>query len=217
MEQAVLKPIQEKLISLVVREPGLKDFYLTGGTALAAYYLQHRLSDDLDFFTFEKPDTMHIARVGEEFRTALNASEVRFQRLYDRNQFLFRFPDAEELKIEFSHYPFRQFEKPRLHDGLRVDSLRDIAANKLMTMVDRFDPKDFVDLFFILKERELKAVRRDAEQKFGVKMGPVFLGSELAKAHRIEALPTMLKQITIQELKDFFTKQAKALGPEVLQ
>jgi predicted nucleotidyltransferase component of viral defense system len=28
----------------------LRFFYLTGGTALAAYYLRHRLSEDLDFF-----------------------------------------------------------------------------------------------------------------------------------------------------------------------
>ncbi|NUO82117.1 nucleotidyl transferase AbiEii/AbiGii toxin family protein [candidate division KSB1 bacterium] len=28
-----------------------QDFYLTGGTALSAYYLQHRYSEDLDLFT----------------------------------------------------------------------------------------------------------------------------------------------------------------------
>ena len=29
----------------------VKNFYLTGGTALSAYYLKHRISDDLDFFS----------------------------------------------------------------------------------------------------------------------------------------------------------------------
>ena len=28
----------------------------------------------------------------------------------------------------------------------------DIAVNKLMTIVDRFDPKDFVDLYFLLQK-----------------------------------------------------------------
>jgi predicted nucleotidyltransferase component of viral defense system len=33
----------------------LKDaFFLTGGTALSEFYLQHRISDDLDFFTEEE-------------------------------------------------------------------------------------------------------------------------------------------------------------------
>lgn len=30
---------------------GSRGFYLTGGTALSEFYLQHRYSDDLDFFT----------------------------------------------------------------------------------------------------------------------------------------------------------------------
>ena len=32
------------------------DFYLTGGTALSRCYLNHRYSDDLDFFVNEAPD-----------------------------------------------------------------------------------------------------------------------------------------------------------------
>ncbi|MDO8676419.1 MAG: hypothetical protein Q7K16_02080 [Candidatus Azambacteria bacterium] len=49
MEQTILKPWQEKIIALVVGEQKMAGFYLTGGTALAAYYLYHRLSDDLVF------------------------------------------------------------------------------------------------------------------------------------------------------------------------
>ncbi len=40
MEQAVLNEAQKKIIKAVAEEPNLADFYLTGGTALAAYYLQ---------------------------------------------------------------------------------------------------------------------------------------------------------------------------------
>jgi hypothetical protein len=32
------------------------DFYLTGGTALSRCYLNHRYSDDLDFFINQAPD-----------------------------------------------------------------------------------------------------------------------------------------------------------------
>jgi predicted nucleotidyltransferase component of viral defense system len=35
---------------------------------------------------------------------------------------------------------------------VRVDSEYDIAANKLMALVDRFDPKDCVDLYFLLQK-----------------------------------------------------------------
>jgi hypothetical protein len=39
----------------------LPDFYLTGGTALAEFYLQHRLSEDLDFFSEQEVESQAIA------------------------------------------------------------------------------------------------------------------------------------------------------------
>ncbi len=37
------------------------------------------------------------------------------------------------------------------------------------------------------------------------------------KVRRVEALPKMIKPLTIPELKSFFMKLAKSLAPEVLQ
>ena len=60
MEQEVLKNWQKRVIALVASTPELGHFYLTGGTALSGYYLQHRISDDLDFFTEDDLDTLFI-------------------------------------------------------------------------------------------------------------------------------------------------------------
>ena len=38
------------------------DFYLTGGTALSRFYLNHRYSDDLDFFVNQKDDFLAVVR-----------------------------------------------------------------------------------------------------------------------------------------------------------
>jgi len=46
--QNILYPIQDKVLRIVEQLP--VDFYLTGGTALSRVYLEHRYSDDLDFF-----------------------------------------------------------------------------------------------------------------------------------------------------------------------
>jgi len=37
-----------------------------------------------------------------------------------------------------------------------VDSLEDIAANKIMALFDRNDPKDLVDLYFFLTKKNIK-------------------------------------------------------------
>ena len=46
-----LYPLQDKILDVI--EQLKLDFYLTGGTALSRCYLQHRYSDDLDFFVNE--------------------------------------------------------------------------------------------------------------------------------------------------------------------
>lgn len=215
MEQ-VLTLNQRAVIQLVAQEPELRDFYLTGGTALAAYYIGHRHSDDLDFFIADKPDLPFLHDFARRIQSALHAKPPRYRRLYDRNEFFFA-TEKGELKIEFTRYPFPQFEVPQPRDGMRIDSLRDLTANKLMTMLDRFEPKDFIDLYFLLREKSLADVVQDVQTKFSIKVTPLFLGQELMKVRRIEALPTMLKSLTIEELKRFFAEQARALGPEVLE
>ncbi len=219
MGQTILTDTQKAALAAVGKESGLADFYLAGGTALAAFYFHHRLSDDLDFFSFTEPDGMFLHGFIERLRVAIGAVAVRYERLYDRNMFFFQMqmPEGEELKMEFTRYPFRQLEAPAVKDGVRVDSLRDCAANKLMALLDRFDPKDFVDLYFLLKKFALADIRRDAEQKFGMNIGDLFLGSEFAKVKRVEALPKMVKPLTVEELKSFFSQQAKALAPAILE
>lgn len=216
MEQEILTNIQQKVIIAVGQEPNLKSFYLSGGTALSACYLFHRFSDDLDFFTFEEPDRSFLHNFAERLKQLVGASAIRYEKIYDRSQFYFKIK-KEELKIEFTKYPFLQLEKPIEWETIKVDSQRDVAANKLMAMLDRFDPKDFVDIYFLLQKFSLDEIRKDAQKKFGAKISDMFLGSELAKVGRIEALPRMIKKITIVELKDFLGQKAKELEKDILE
>lgn len=47
----ILDRIQQKILSLFSTIPEHDSFYLTGRTALLAFYLHHRKSRDLDFFS----------------------------------------------------------------------------------------------------------------------------------------------------------------------
>src|SRR5262249_5228082 len=55
MGKETLRDWQRTAIEYVFAQPDAATFYLTGGTALAAFYLNHRVSDDLDFFS-DRPD-----------------------------------------------------------------------------------------------------------------------------------------------------------------
>lgn len=55
MGKVTFDPLQKIIIDEFRKDPLLRDyFYFTGGTALSIFYFQHRLSEDLDFFTEKK-------------------------------------------------------------------------------------------------------------------------------------------------------------------
>ena len=57
MGKTILTTIQQKALDSIASDTIVKNhFYLSGGTALATYYLHHRLSEDLDFFSENEID-----------------------------------------------------------------------------------------------------------------------------------------------------------------
>ena len=50
-KKEILTLRQRTFLDFICQEEYIcKNFYFTGGTVLAAFYLSHRLSEDLDFF-----------------------------------------------------------------------------------------------------------------------------------------------------------------------
>jgi len=194
-------------------------FYLTGGTALTEFYLQHRYSDDLDFFTEKDFPQIEVEKFIETAKQRLNAKMVSYRKLYDRRIYIFEFQNKPDLKIEFSLYSFKQINQPVNKDSVLIDSMEDIAANKLMTIIDRNEPKDFFDLYFLLKYHfNLKQLYEYATKKFGVNVELLTLGSELLKVKNMNfAIIRPIIKITDEEIKNFFQEQAVALRKEILE
>lgn len=219
MEQTILTDDQKKAIELFVESDIASEFYLAGGTALAEFYLQHRYSDDLDFFTENKEfPQLQVESLVKKIKEEIGATEITYRRLYDRRIFFLK-KDNDVLKMEFSYYPFSHINNVSNKDGLRVDSLEDIASGKFMAMIDRIEPKDFVDLYFIFQETEvsLEKLLKLVEKKFEFKIDPVVLGSEFAKIKMVDKLPRMIKPLTMKELKGVFSEYAKMLKLEIFK
>ncbi|MBI2644253.1 MAG: nucleotidyl transferase AbiEii/AbiGii toxin family protein [Candidatus Wildermuthbacteria bacterium] len=61
MSKGILTKTQQVLLERIGENAFLSQkFYLTGGTALAAFYLRHRYSEDLDFFSEEEINIMQL-------------------------------------------------------------------------------------------------------------------------------------------------------------
>lgn len=220
MAREILTPFQEKFIRLFARAKTLKkNFYLTGGTALSAYYLKHRLSEDLDFFSHEAVAVMAIEVFLKESKPALGLSKIDFQQSFNRNIF-FLHSKSGILKTEFTYFPFEQVAKPALKDGLCVDSLIDIAVNKVFTIVQNPRSRDFIDLYFILnkhKKFSFDGLLRLARIKFDAQIDPVHLGTQLLKAKNIQDLPRMLARIDHSQWRDYFLAQARVLSKGIFK
>lgn len=193
-------------------------FYLTGGTALAGFYLQHRMSEDLDFFAEQEFDLASLTAFLHTIKVSLGYQKVDLQQSFNRNLVFLHF-DGEILKLEFTYFPFPRIEQGGEKYGLRIDSLLDIAVNKLFTIYQQVRARDYIDLYCICKERgfDLQDLLSKARAKFDWHIDPLQLGTQFLKAVEAKDYPRMLKEITPQEWQKFFLSEAMKLKSKILE
>ncbi|PIS22305.1 hypothetical protein COT50_02695 [candidate division WWE3 bacterium CG08_land_8_20_14_0_20_41_10] len=149
----VLKPHQISILQDFFSEPESAGYFLTGGTALAGFYLYHRLSKDLDFFNIGSFDTFFIERfvqkMGEKYGCEVTnkVKASTYAEYYLKNK-----SDGWIQRLDFvKEQPVRLGDVCKL-DGIIYDSLDNIATNKICAIYGRLEPKDYVDLYLIVNE-----------------------------------------------------------------
>lgn len=148
-----IQSLKNILIQLLKSQILPSESYLAGGTALY-YYLYHRLSVDLDFFTQKSfnPE-MLVFKLREEFGTAdLEIME---------KESLIAFLSSEKIKFSLFSFPYHLLSSLKsfeLSEGVTCPaaSLNDIAAMKAIAISQRGSAKDFIDLYYLLKHTQIK-------------------------------------------------------------
>ena len=213
--KTILNKYQIIFLEEFKKHPTLKNmFYLTGGTALAEFYLRHRLSEDIDLFTYENFDLKAVDLFINRCKDIIKPKDLYRQKIYDRYNYNFVLKDTI-LKIEFVKYEFKNLKPLIKRNNLFVNDVYDIAVNKFFTLFDRNETKDFVDLFFLLKKFTLNQLIRGVKIKFGFNIDPIMIGGELLKIKKNAFMPKMLTPLTREELTDFFEKQALKLREKI--
>ena len=140
--------------------------FLTGGAALAGYYLGHRTTDDLDLFGGKEVDLDAAARALRAAVDAVGATIVPQETHPDFRRFLVRRgaePCVVDLVVDRS--PVVDANKTAF-GPVRVDTLREIAANKICALLGRAEIKDLVDLQALLRSNQtLEGALADASTK----------------------------------------------------
>lgn len=192
------------------------NFYFTGGTALSAVYLHHRESDDLDFFSENNFDTQVLF---EKVSLLAQKHNFDFERRQIENVHIYNidFLKKTPLKVDFVYYPHKRIEKGAIFNDFNVDSLSDIATNKLLTIGQRTEVKDFVDLFYLLEKFSIWDLMEGLRIKFNMKTEPFFIASDIMKVEDFTIMPRMIKPLTLDQLKTFFVQKAKEIGKTAIK
>lgn len=182
-------------------------FYLAGGTALALQ-IGHRISVDFDLFSEQSIDKtlgLKIKRIFPDFSVSTlvnNPDELTVV--------------VGETKITFLHYPFPLLSDRVSYEGMRMLSVKEIAATKAYTIGRRGSYKDYIDLYFVFSERyaTLTEVIELAEKKYGSEFnGRLFLEQLVFLADIEDTAIELLRGKSLDQsaLESFFADEIKKL------
>jgi hypothetical protein len=202
-----LSQTQREVLLQLLTEPTIEQhFFLTGGTALAVFYLSHRVSNDLDLFS----------------RAPQNLADLDFwiKRVWPRESVVIKQSPhflsclIRETKVDFVIDPLSRLEERPVvsfENGhhFRIDTIQSIVSNKLCACVSRTEPKDYVDLYVIFKklpEVQFETVYTEAQAKDAIFDDPPTAAFQLEEGIAfIKEKPEIIPSLRIDfDEEDFF-------------
>ena len=161
-----VRAAQEQVLRVFAKEA--KSFALAGGTALELYYLHHRFSADLDFFS-PKYDTQEITNLVSAFKKYVNKKiqlESEFIAASHAKVRFYTFPikgSERLLKIDFVEDTVIKNPKIRKVKGARVYSIENLYLHKITAIAGLQPQVDEIG-------RQITEGRKQARDVFDVYM-----------------------------------------------
>jgi Nucleotidyl transferase AbiEii toxin, Type IV TA system len=159
-----LTPLQHDLLrEFFAREQRL---FLTGGAALAGYDFGHRATDDLDLFATPPVTLDEPERALGDVALALGATVTSLSHHADfRRVQVDRGEERCIVDLVVDRAPVIDVRKRQV-GAVRLDTLREMTANKVAALVGRSEIRDLVDLKCLLDSGQaLEQALADAARK----------------------------------------------------
>ncbi|OGK25016.1 hypothetical protein A3A46_01835 [Candidatus Roizmanbacteria bacterium RIFCSPLOWO2_01_FULL_37_13] len=187
-----------------------KEGILAGGTALMLQ-IAHRYSFDFDVF-FQRP------LEDADYRKLQSLFDVEQTRV--KNQDLFILMTKDGIEINFVHYYFPSLFKAIPAKHLNIYDIRDIAADKAITLGRRATWRDYFDIFYFLYKKifTLNQIIELAERKFKVEFNPVLLLEQLVYYDDIQdqKLSFYKEKFTSEFIKKFLFETVKRYRQKII-
>ena len=172
MHDEILTKEQVELLPLVAKFQ--RSFGLVGGTAIALQ-IGHRESIDFDLFTL-KDKGFKNNDIKRKITERKSIDKTIVDKLGELTVLI------KGVKFTFFHYPFEQVQfNEKIEDVIKMPDLLTLAAMKAHALGQRAKWKDYVDLYFILKDFHtiseiIKKTNNLFRNEFNEKMFRVQLG-----------------------------------------
>jgi hypothetical protein len=140
MHKETLSQEQEDFLPKIA--PFSKDYGLAGGTAIA-FYIGHRRSIDLDLFTNKEFNNLALKN---KIKKNIKIEKIIVDKL---GEFTFI---SNKVKFTFFHYPYKIKFSKKINNTIKLPDLLTLAAMKAYSLGHRAKWKDYVDLYFIIKD-----------------------------------------------------------------
>jgi predicted nucleotidyltransferase component of viral defense system len=202
---------QLRVLDAVARSSLANDATFGGATALAAVYLHHRRSADLDFFLLREVEPTDVQSLAASLKRAF---QLDARTVGPRTMLTLSSKGREVGHVDLAFYPYDPVGRPTRWRGLRVDAIEDIAVNKVQAVLTRARERDFVDLYFLLREgpeRDVEKLLSLVRAKFDAGPSRVTLAESLLRVEEVRELPEMIRPLTLEELNEFFVSLARRL------
>jgi hypothetical protein len=156
MQFNILSDQQYELLSFI--SSFRRNYYLVGGTAIALH-IGHRRSIDYDLFTDK---TLNKSLIRRKIFEQKFSKQILYE---DTDQMHFL---INEVKITFFNYPYPVKHNEMVKRFISMPSLLTLSAMKAFALSRRAKWKDYVDLYFILKDYcSIKDISTEAKHIFG--------------------------------------------------
>jgi len=147
-------------LRIIQSDPVFCDYYLAGGTALSLH-IGHRISDDIDLFTkndLRKEEIFDFVKANISEKAKIINNQGRIFQL---------FLEEEKLKIDFVQLPCDLLDPLIETEGIRLAGKNDLSAMKISAAGTRGnEAKDFVDLYFLLREMSIDTMFENFKKKY---------------------------------------------------
>lgn len=181
-------------------------FYLAGGTALALQ-IGHRISIDFDLFS-EKEIPSNLL---DKTRRIFKDSKIKVVINHSEQLSI----EVNKTKIDFVKYSFPPLLSLSEFGGVKLLSVVEIGGVKAYNLGRRLAFKDYIDLYFILKEKfaSLSKIINFSKKKYKEKFNERLFLEQLISLKEVEETPIefLKEKVSKDELKSFFEKEIKKL------